>query len=212
MTTVTGSDRVVVVAFRKAAVKRVNDYLDYLLARGVEVTVLVGDGQGWTKAEPFDDRAEVLSLARRENRQAWVWLWVTLVERVPGGLLRRMGERLPGKAGGAARRLRGLHSKVVRKGRKWFFWRTYKVVRGHALRRVALRTLEPLRLDSARRVVIADTAAVPFGWTLARRRPGLEVTRALDVSDFERLPVVDPRPARDPEDPAPLREREYVQL
>ncbi|WP_344488247.1 hypothetical protein [Glycomyces endophyticus] len=186
-------DRVVVVAFRKAAVARVNGYLDYLLSRGVRVTVLVGDGQGWKQADRFDPRAEVLSLARRENRRPFVWTYTLLVERGPGGVLRRAA-RLPGPAGGAGRRLVRAHAKAVRLIRKWFFWRGYKAVRGHSLRRLALRRLEPLRLDDATRVVIADTAAVPFGWSLARRRPGLEVTRAMDVSAYEPLPVTDPAP------------------
>jgi len=189
-------DRVVVVAFRKAAVQRANDYMDYLLSRGVAVTVLVADGQGWRRAQRFDARAEVLSLARRENRQPLVWTYTLLVERGPAALLRRLGDRLPGKASGAARRLARYHAKAVVKIRKWIFWRNYQVVRGHALRRLALRRLEPLRLDDAQRVVIADTAAVPFGWTLARRRPGLEVTRAMDVSLYEDLPVtLDAEPA-----------------
>ncbi|WP_112139017.1 hypothetical protein [Glycomyces dulcitolivorans] len=187
------ADRVVVVAFRKAAIGRVNGYLDYLLSRGVPVTVLVGDGQGWKQAERFDPRAEVLSLARRENRRPLVWTYTLLVERGPGGLFRRIS-RLPGKAGGAGRKLARAHAKAVRLIRKWFFWRGYKNVRGYSLRRIALRRLEPLRLDDARRVVIADTAAVPFGWSLARRRPGLEVTRAMDVSAYEPLPVTDPAP------------------
>jgi hypothetical protein len=182
--------RVVVVAFRKAAVSRVNGYIDYLLSRGVPVTVLIADGQGWRQAERLDPRAEVLSLGRRENRQPLVWIYTILVERGPSAVLRRAA-RLPGKAGGAGHRLVRVHARAVRLIRKWFFWRTYKVVRGHSLRRLALRRLEPLHLDEAQRVVIADTAAVPFGWTLARRRPDLEVTRAMDVSAYEPLPVLD---------------------
>ncbi|RRR97682.1 hypothetical protein [Glycomyces terrestris] len=202
-------ERIVVVAFRKAAVPRVNGYLDYLLSRGVPVTVLVADGQGWKQAPRFDPRAEVLSLARRENRQPFVWTYTLLVERGPGGVLRRAA-RLPGPAGGAGRRLVRAHAKAVRLIRKWFFWRGYKAVRGHSLRRIALRRLEALRLEDARRVVIADTAAVPFGWSLARRRPDLEVTRAMDVSAYEPLPVTDPAPEQG-FDPARL-ERPYTQL
>ncbi|NUQ88048.1 MAG: hypothetical protein HOQ43_06250 [Glycomyces artemisiae] len=209
MTAMTTPDRVLVVAFRKAAVQRVNSYLDYLLSRGVPVTVLVADGQGWKQAPRFDPRAEVLSLADRENRQPFVWTYTMLVERGPGGLFRRLGNA-PGPIGGVGRRLGRLHVKAVRKIRKWFFWRGYQAVRGHSLRRIALRRLEPLRLDGVRRVVVADTAAVPFGWTLARRRPGLEVTRAMDVSAFEPLPITDPAPELG-FDPA-AAERPYAQV
>jgi hypothetical protein len=193
--------RAVVVVFRKAAVKRVNAYTDYLLARGAEVTILVADGQGWNGATRFDPRAEVLSLARRENRQVLVAPYLAVVERGPDAVLRGLAKVLPGPAG----KLRRVHALIVRKIRKWFFWRTYQVFRSHALRRLALRHVDALRLESADRVVIADVGGVPFGWTLARRRPGLEVTRVLDRSRYSDLEVLQ-------EGPQPERTEPYRQL
>lgn len=205
-------ERVVVVLFRSGAVRRVNDYAAHLDRRGVAVTALVADGQGWGHAPPLHPSVEVYSLGRTENRKPLLWTYVTLVERVPGGVLRRLRERLPGPLGRAAGFAERAHRKIAGKLRKHLFWRVYRPLRSHAMRRLALRRLDALRLDTAVRVICADESTIPFGWTLARRRPDLEVTRALDSSVYEDRPVVEPRVPWDPESPEAAERAPYRSL
>ncbi|GAA1682954.1 hypothetical protein GCM10009830_32670 [Glycomyces endophyticus] len=191
----TATRREVAVVFKKGVLPRVNAYLREVAPRGVEVTVLVANGPGWRKAEKVDGRAEVLSIGRRENRQPGVWIYMMVVERAPRAVLKRLEHRLPGKAGRAAGRARGIHRKAAAKIRKYVFWPVYRPLRPQALRRIAGRRVEALGLDRVDRVCIVDEGAVPFGWMLANRYPDLEVTRLLDKSRHEDLPVTGPTAA-----------------
>jgi hypothetical protein len=195
--------REIAVAFKKGVVPRLNDYIAEVAPRGVEVVVLVANGPGWRKAPKVDGRAEVFSLGRRENRQPGVWLYMLIAERIPRAILRRLEARLPGKAGRAAGRLRRIHRKMSGKLRKWVFWPVYRPLRPQALRRIAERRTDALGLDRADRVLIVDEGAVPFGWMLANRHPELEVTRVLDTTRHEDLPVTGPTEAPAPEERAP---------
>jgi hypothetical protein len=182
-------ERVVVVAFGSGAVKRVNNYANDIGEHGVRVTALVADGQGWARALALHPSIEVCSLGRAENRLPLLWAYVALVERLPGGLLRRLQSGLPGPLGRAAGLARRVHRKIAGKLRKHVFWRLYRPLRSHAMRRLALRRLAALDLPTASRVVCADESAIPFGWSLARRFPDLEVTRAMDSTRFADRPV-----------------------
>ncbi|WP_051393340.1 hypothetical protein [Glycomyces arizonensis] len=185
-------EREVVVVFRKAAVERVNAYADYACSRGVDLTVVAADGQGWKNAPPFDPRVRVRSLARLENTGPGVWTYCMLVERAPQSLLRRLRSRLPGRAGRAAEKLRRLHRRIAGKLRRHVFWPVYRPLRPQSVRRRARRSLPGLGFEAATRVIVADEAAVPFGWMLTRRYPGLEVTRTLDRARHEHRPLLEP--------------------
>ncbi|MCC3762795.1 hypothetical protein K3N28_06880 [Glycomyces sp. TRM65418] len=208
----TAPERVVVVLFRSGAVKRVNDYAADLIRRGVAVTALVADGQGWGRALPLHPGIEVYSLGRTENRNPLLWTYVALVERLPGGVLRRLRERLPGPLGRAAGFAERVHRKIAGKLRKHLFWPVYRPLRSQAMRRLALRRLDALRLDGVARVICADESTIPFGWALARRRPDLEVTRALDSSVYEHRPVVASSVPWDPEEPGAAERPPYMQV
>lgn len=205
-------ERVVVVLFRSGGVKRVNAYAADVAARGVRVTALVADGQGWNHAPPLHPDVEVYSLRRAENRGPILWTYVTLVERIPGGILRRLEERLPGPLGRAAHVAARAHRKAAGVLRKRVFWPVYRPLRSHVLRRRALRRLDALDLDTAARVVCADESTIPFGWSLARRRPDLEVTRALNSAVYDDRPVVAPRSTWDPGEPGAADRPPYTQL
>jgi hypothetical protein len=202
MSTAASAEREVIAVFRRGAVKRVNEYAEAVCPRGVELTVLVADGQGWRKARKLDPRVEVLSLSRAENRVPPVWAFETLVVRAPRGVLKRVERRVPGRAKGAVKRVRRVHTRTVEWIRRRLFWPPHRTVRPQLLRRLAWRRLDALDLASARRVMIADEWAVPFGWKLANRYPDLEVTRSVDPGRHEALPIVmsaEPAPEPDPD-------------
>lgn len=173
---------VVVVVFTGGPVARVNRFVAEAAAAGVAVTALTAEGgQAWRRAEPLHPAARSVSLGPSENRRPLVRLYLACVERGPGAVLGRAGERLPGLPGRACRKAAAVHAKAARAIRRRVFWPVYRTFRGRALRRLALRRVGELGLDRAERVVIVDDAAVPFGWTLARRRPDLAVTRRMTL-------------------------------
>lgn len=205
-------ERVLIVAFSNNPIRRINGYAANVAVHGVEVTALVADGQGWSRAHPLAPGIEVYSLGRRENRKPLVWTYVALVERLPGGLLRRLESALPGTLGRAAGLGRKAHRKIAGKLRKHVFWRVYRPQRGHAMRRLALRRLDALELDTVAKVICTDDSTVPFGWSLARRRPGLEVTRAMDTSVYLDRPVVAEKADWDPGAPGAAPRAPYLPL
>ncbi|MCD0443721.1 hypothetical protein LO763_08815 [Glycomyces sp. A-F 0318] len=180
-------ERVVLLLYRTSGVTRANGYAEYVSERGVEVQAVVADGQGWRRAPRLHPSIDVYSLGRAENRLPLLWAYVALVERLPGGLLRRLQGRVPG-AGSAAR----VHRKVAGKLRKHVFWRVYRPLRHQVLTPVAVRRLGRLDLAGAARVICMDEAAIPLGWAIAKRYPGLEVTRAADRRVYEDRPVAAP--------------------
>ncbi|SDL02539.1 hypothetical protein SAMN05216298_2333 [Glycomyces sambucus] len=197
------SPRVVLLLFGNGAVKRANRYAAYACERGVRVEAVVADGQRWRRALEIHPMVAVHSLAAPENRLPGVWLYETLLERVPGGVLRRLDGRVPG--GNAAARL---HRRATTWLRRNVFWRVYGPVRHHALRPLAVRRLARLDLASADRVVCLEEATVPLGWSIAKRYPHLAVTRAVDPQAAHGdLPVTAPLEPWDPTDPdRPKRE------
>ncbi len=141
---------------------------DFLLDRGVDVTVVTADPGPWGDPEVrLDDRVEVVSLAEGEGRQLLV-----RVERVV----------LPTGTGP----VRGLTGKVHRR----LFLPGYRVLRPYLLWRVARRDLLP-GLDPAvlSEVVVVDAQAVPLGWRLARSHPGLKVSLSLDRAAYGDTPA-----------------------
>ncbi|MEU5157031.1 hypothetical protein [Glycomyces sp. NPDC021274] len=175
------SGHVVVVLFTGGQVGRVNRFVAEAGAAGVAVTVLTAEGgQAWKRGNRIEGAAAVHSIGRAENRQPLVWLYLACIERGPGIVLDRAAKRVPGLPGRAFGKLASLHRKVAKVIRRRVFWPVYRLVRPQALRAIARRRTGPLDLDGADRVVIVDNAAVPFGWGLTRRRPGLRVTRRLD--------------------------------
>ncbi|MQM28474.1 hypothetical protein [Glycomyces albidus] len=207
MTATETAPRVVLLLFRNGAVKRANRYAAYACERGVRVEAVVADGQRWGRALELHPSIRVHSLAAAENRMPLVWLYETLLERLPGGLLRRLDGRVPG-AGAAAR--------VHRRGASWLrrnlFWRVYGPVRHQALRRPAVRRLGRLDLEHADLVVCADESTVPLGWSIAKRYPHLAVTKAADPQVFADRPVTTPLGEWDPTDPDRPKRDPYLPL
>jgi hypothetical protein len=62
------------------------------------------------------------------------------------------------------------------------------------------------------KVICTDDSTVPFGWSLARRRPELEVTRAMDTSVYLDRPVVAEKVDWDPDAPEAAARAPYLPL
>jgi hypothetical protein len=205
-------ERVVLVLFQKNSVSRSLPFIEAVTARGVRVTALVADGLAWSNPPRLPADVEVYSLARAETRRPFVRTYTALVERLPGGVLRRLETHLPGLLGRAAGKAHRLQRKVAGKLRKRVFWPVYRPLRSHALRRAALRRLGPLELGTAARLVCADDAAVPLAWALTKRHPGLPVTRSLHLGSYQDHPVIAPPSEADPDGPAAAPREPYTQL
>jgi hypothetical protein len=205
-------ERVVLILFQKNSVGRALPFIEAVTARGVHVTALVADGLGWRNPPRLPAGVEVYSLARAETRRPFVRTYTALVERIPGGVLRRLETHLPGVLGRAAGRAGRLQRKVAGKLRKRVFWPVYRPLRSHALRRAALPRLGPLDLGSAARLVCADDAAVPLAWSLTKRHPDLDVTRSLHLGPYQDYPVVADLPEWDPRGPEAQRRAPYTPL
>ncbi len=149
---------------RAAAVAR---QCDFLLERGVDVTVVTADPGRWRDAETdLDERVEIVSLADGEERQR-----LLRVERLV----------LPEGTSGVRRLTGKVHRRLFLPG--------YRVLRPYLLWRVARRDLLPAVDPGAlREVVVVDSQAVPLGWRLARRYPGLTVTLSLDRAAYGDAP------------------------
>ncbi|WP_335986362.1 hypothetical protein [Glycomyces sp. MUSA5-2] len=207
MTATAKAPRVLLLLFKNGSVKRANRYAAYAAERGVRVEAIVADGQRWGSALELHPSVTVYSLAAAENRLPQVWLYETLVERVLGGVLRRLDGRVPGSAAAAR-----LHRKAAGWLRRNVFWRLYGPVRHHAVRPLAVRRLARLDLAGTDRVVCVEESTVPLGWSIAKRYPDLTVTRAVDPQVFADLPVTAPLEPWDPADPDRRRRDPYRPL
>ncbi len=184
-------DRVVIAVFKPGGMKRVVRYCRAALEAGWEVRVLLADGHCWAKRWKLPPGVEVVSLREAERAVPVPWLYTAAVERVPGGLLHRAA-RLPGPLGRPFGFAARAHRRVAGALRRRVFWRVYGWWRPRTLRRLAMRRTDRLGLASARRLIVADDAAVPFGWRAAGRFPELEVTTAFDAEALTASPTLEP--------------------
>ncbi|WP_395104640.1 hypothetical protein [Actinomadura sp. SCN-SB] len=161
---------------RKQVIRLAAFYLD----EGAQVDLVTAERREWAN---LDERTRVHRLDAAEARHPLPWLENTLVTRAPRLLLRPVA-RL-GRPGAALERARGRVSNAIHRR---LFLPFYKHVRPWLLVRLARRcALRDLDMTQVVRIVVADRAAVPLGWKLARANPGLTVTTALEES-------LEPRP------------------
>ncbi|HEU4349035.1 MAG TPA: hypothetical protein VFR35_14755, partial [Actinoplanes sp.] len=81
---------------------------------------------------------------------------------------------------------------ATRRGQRWvsrkihykLYWPAFKVMRPWLMARQGRRVVQAFDLAGADRIVAADAPAVPLGWRLARRYPGIRATTALDRKPF----------------------------
>jgi hypothetical protein len=162
------------------------DDMEYVLARGGQVTLVTTDTAGWGSLDP---RISVLSLAEDERKHLLLRTERFLVLMTPGLLLRfaSRGLRTVGRhsRGPIKRRMEAATNRVNRGGTRihqassrvharWF--KQYRQIRAWILWRVARQNvLSQLDLHSVDQIVVADTLATPLGWHIAKMLPEINI-------------------------------------
>lgn len=164
--------------------ERVADDAGFLLARGARVVLVTVNAAAWDGM--LAEGVEIVELREGEGRHPLPRGERALLFVLPGAVLRVLGRLLPARAAVAVTALHGAWDRVARTLHERLFLRGYGVLRPLLLSRVARREVLPrVDLDQVDQVVVVDVPAVPFGWRLARRRPGLDVRFLLDRSRWE---------------------------
>src|SRR4051794_14973426 len=183
---------VLVVSVTRGRRKGVVDDIRYILDTGSQVTFLCMRASEWPEFEGQVTFSEVETAeARHPLLRAERGVIVTLpnlLVRYLLGVLRRLG-RVPGAGAPArvaargTRQVHGKYTKVSQAFHKRVFMKGYHAVRPWVLWRSTRSVLLPdLDLDAVDLVLLADAQAVSIGWHLAKARPDLPVTFALDRS------------------------------
>jgi hypothetical protein len=184
--------RVAVVAFTKVPHDRLKEYVGFLLARGVPVTMVCLTTTAWRE---FRDVAhfELLSLRHAERQHLMNVLESILIYDVAGAAIfqaHRMARRSP-TLRWSVHVVDRIHKKVAHVLHHKVYKRFYAVVRAQVLSslgRRALRKNGPLQPLS--RIVAADTNSIALGWWLAKRFPDAVATTALERKPYQDLAVI----------------------
>jgi glycosyltransferase involved in cell wall biosynthesis len=183
---------VLVVSVTKGRRKGVVDDIGHLLDSGSSVTFLCMRASEWPELEGQVTFREVETAEARHPllraEHGLVIKLPNLVLRNTAGVFRRLG-RMPG-AGGPARaavvgtgQVRSRYNRLGNAFHNRVFLKGYGAVRPWVLWRATRSVLLPdIDLDAIDLVLLADAQAVSIGWHLAKRRPDLPVTFALDRS------------------------------
>ena len=175
------------------------DDMEYVLARGGQVTLVTTDPAGWGS---LDSRISVLSLAEDERKH---WLLRTerfLVLIIPGLPLRFASRSLRAVArharGPIKRRMVAatnrvdhggsrIHKASSRVHARWL--KQYRQIRPWILWRVARQNvLNQLDLHSVDQIVVADTLATPLGWHIAQVLPEINIGFTMNREHLNRGP------------------------
>jgi hypothetical protein len=145
----------------------------YFLKEGARVDVVTAHAPGW---DGLDERARLHQLHPIEARHPLPWLESTIVIRAP-----RLAARPLKRLGRPGALLDGARSRASVTVHRRLFMPFYRHLRPLILARLAQRRVLP-GIDMAQvvRIVVADRTAVPLGWRLARRHPGIAVTTRMD--------------------------------
>lgn len=195
---------VVLLALNHPTPRRVIHYAHWLIARGVNVTLVTVQGDHW-RALGLDPRVDLRTLREAEGRHPLPRGERVLVHRAPRALLRRAKERADARpvelALGALERG---HQRAADAFHRKVFLRGYRVLRPYLLAQVAEPALRGIDFATVDLVVAADSNGITLGWQLARRHPQLAATTAMDRDRFAGREVTDPAidPERQPERPA----------
>ncbi|SCF76493.1 glycosyltransferase family 4 protein [Streptomyces sp. Ncost-T10-10d] len=179
--------RAVLLALTPPKSRRIADFANHLLERGVHVTVVTANTSVWQRTG-LDPRAVLVSIEKGEKKL-----------RIPRGerfLVYRVPRAVLGRARSTARKRRGtitpelmvaatqrVHKKAANAFHKNVFNRGYQEVRPQLLSRIARREALPgLRLDLTDHVFVCDINSTVTGWKWAKSYPNLTVTTNLDRS------------------------------
>ncbi|MDO5503165.1 MAG: hypothetical protein Q4G67_08345 [Actinomycetia bacterium] len=150
---------VVFIGLTSISVRTVVGHAEFLLDRGVRVTVMTADPIPYHERR-LDGRAEMIDLTRAEVQTGPFRVRERLRRYSVGGPVQNFAYKVSNRA--------------------------YKVMRPAILWRAAEGEVAGwFDWSQVDEVVLADAHAVPLGWHVARRHPDLRVTFALDRSRYE---------------------------
>ncbi|MFF8911838.1 glycosyltransferase family 4 protein [Streptomyces sp. NPDC015032] len=188
--------RVVILAFTPGRPRRIAEFANFLVARGVEVDLVTARESAWVRAA-LDSRVTVLNIESSEQRLVIPRGERFVVYRAPRAVLRRADRLARNRRDKAApevavRTARRAHNKVAHGFHKKVFQPGYKMMRPRIFAKIAQRDAVPqLRLDQTDHVFLCDTNATAAAWRIAQAHPHLNVTSNLARAPFEHLPVLD---------------------
>ncbi|MFC9627486.1 glycosyltransferase family 4 protein [Streptomyces sp. NPDC056930] len=179
--------RAVLLALTPPKSRRIADFANHLLERGVHVTVVTANTSVWQRTG-LDPRAVLVSIEQGEKKLRIPRGERFLVYRVPNAVLSRARRTARKRRGTIAPELvvaatQRVHKKAANAFHKNFFNRGYQEVRPQLLSRIARREALPgLRLDLTDHVFVCDINSTVTGWKWAKSHPNLTVTTNLDRS------------------------------
>ncbi|WP_149183141.1 glycosyltransferase family 4 protein [Streptomyces sp. TRM49041] len=183
--------RAVVLALTPAKPRRIVDFTNHLVEKGVEVTLVTAQAPALWERLDLDASVPVVSVGDAEKKLRIPRAERFLVYRAPRAVLRR-ARRIAAKnreAIGpelAVATVQRAHTKVANAFHKKVFNRGYKEVRPQLFARIAKRRVLPeLRLDLVDHVFVSDINSTVTGWKWAKSHPHLKVTASLDRSVYE---------------------------
>ncbi|WP_067070081.1 hypothetical protein [Carbonactinospora thermoautotrophica] len=188
--------KIVFLAFTTTRSEGVCNDLAWVADQGDEAVLVTVRFQSWPEVDP---RARVIDLADGEARHPIPRIERLILFRIPrlgfrflAAVLRRIG-RIPvlgrpaRSAGGKVPAMLQRYERFGITVHRRAYLPVYRHLRPYVLWRVARKAaLRQLGLDSADLVVVADTAALPLGWHIARRYPDLPVKFTLDRTLWEK--------------------------
>ncbi|MCY1651513.1 glycosyltransferase [[Kitasatospora] papulosa] len=177
--------RAVLLALAPPKPRRIADFANHLLERGVHVTVVTANSSAWQRTG-LDPRVAMVSIEQGEKR--------LLIPRGERFVVYKAPRALLGRARRTARKRRTaitselavaatqrMHSRAANAFHKNVFNRGYREVRPQLLARIARRKALPeLRLDLTDHVFVCDINSTVTGWKWAKSYPNLTVTTNLD--------------------------------
>lgn len=182
--------RAVVLALSPAKRGRIVSFVNALVAKNVEVTVVTAQSpKSWNRH--LDSSVTVLSVEDAEKKLRIPRAERFLVYRAPRAVLhraRRIATKNREAIGPelAVASMQRAHTKVANAFHKKVFNRGYKEVRPQLLARIAKRRVLPeLSLDRVDRVFVSDIASTVTGWKWAKAHPHLTVTTSLDRTVYD---------------------------
>ncbi|MCP9973762.1 glycosyltransferase [Streptomyces somaliensis] len=183
--------RAVVLALTPAKPRRIVDFANHLVGKGVEVTLVTAQSPDLWGSLDLDPGVPVVSIGDAEQKLRIPRAERFLVYRAPRAVLRR-ARRLAARnreAIGpelAVATVQRAHTKVANAFHKKVFNRGYKEVRPQLFARIAKRRVLPeLRLDLVDTVFVSDINSTVTGWKWAKSHPHLKVTASLDRTAYD---------------------------
>ncbi|MCP9959047.1 glycosyltransferase family 4 protein [Streptomyces sudanensis] len=183
--------RAVVLALTPAKPRRIVDFANHLVGKGVEVTLVTAQSPALWEGLRLDPDVPVVSIQDAEKKLHIPRAERFLVYRAPRAVLRR-ARRLAAKnreAIGpelAVATVQRAHTKVANAFHKKVFNRGYREVRPQLFARIAKqRVLPELRLDMVDTVFVSDINSTVTGWKWAKSHPHLKVTASLDRTAYD---------------------------